>query len=77
MGHGASHSAFPITRRLHHFDAAQGEEPVCFDHCTGSATSGQPLTTFDGLINNPWSDTSAPTGGIEWCIGEHAIMDCA
>lgn len=64
------------TRRLHHFDAEQGELPACHDTCTGVATYGDPLTTFDGTINNPWTDTSAPTGGVEWCTGELGIMDC-
>ena len=42
----------------------------------GTETSGNTLTTFDGLINNPWTDTSAATGGLEYCTGELGIMDC-
>jgi hypothetical protein len=61
---------------LHHFDAEQGELPYCAETCTGTETSGNTLTTFDGLINNPWTDTSAATGGLEYCTGELGIMDC-
>jgi len=59
---------------LHHFDAAQGEQPVCHDTCTGSSTSGQTMTTFSAVT---WTEQlTTKSVGIDVCKGENSIMDC-
>jgi hypothetical protein len=59
---------------LHHFDAAQGQEPVCHDTCTGANTAGQSMTTFSAVT---WTQEPATQSvGIDVCKGEHSIMDC-
>jgi len=59
---------------LHHFDAAQGQDPVCHDTCTGANTEGDTMTTFSALT---WTDKpTTESVGIDVCQGENSIMDC-
>ena len=59
---------------LHHFDAAQGQDPVCHDTCTGANTAGDTMTTFSAVT---WTDEpQTKSVGIDVCQGENSIMDC-
>lgn len=61
---------------LDHFDAAQGEEPSCFDTCTSDEMAGEPMTTFTALVSTEEQNSLGVSGGIETCTGEAAIMEC-
>jgi len=61
---------------LDHFDAAQGEEPSCFDTCTSDQMAGEAMTTFTALVSTEAQHALEVSGGIETCTGEAAIMEC-